>query len=329
MNDSFVEHERLPDGERIVSVPLSAFSEVLDCLETAFPDVRRGFFHSIAQRDPWGDEGERLAVERDGRILSFVQVLSRRMNFDSQSIRFGGIGSVGTRPECQGRGYSSALMKFAAEWMASQGMRGGMLFTKIHPFYEKLGWRTVVQFEPVVPIDRLIRHRPAFGRCRTLQERDLPPVKEIYERQMKRLPGGLERNDAYWQTRSSWMNHRAQVLVNESGGIDAYFWSSQYNPNEATLGISEYGLREDSGELFGDLAGAMVERALELNCTRLRGPFKQHGLLYEWLTQNAPPIDDWQNRYVMWRDLNDSGLYEPIVEAAREGRFLYWPTDAF
>lgn len=319
---------QLPDGAQVRAVEADSFHLALDCLETAFPDVPRGFFHAISLQDPAYRPGFSLAVEKDGRVLSFLQLFDRTMRFNGEAVRFGGVGSVGTRPECRGRGYANALLIHAIEVMQQCGMSGSILFTQIHPFYEKLGWQTIVQTEYKMSVASLKPFNARGRTVRPMRESDQKAIETIYQNRLDLLQNGAERSPGYWAARPSWMNHPCSVVLSENGELDAYFWCSQYNPKEPLLGISEYGYRGGDPAVLSALLGAMAAKARGLNCDEIRGPFRQDAKLFAFIEANGIEAAPWPNDYLMWRDLNQSGLAANIAQAASQGQFLYWPTDA-
>ncbi|MDP8245145.1 MAG: GNAT family N-acetyltransferase [Candidatus Hinthialibacter antarcticus] len=319
----------LPDGVQIRAIEADEFHLVLDCLETAFPDVRRGFFHAITLNDPAYQSAFSLAVEHDGRVLSYLQIFDRTLRLNGEAVRFGGIGSVGTRPDCRGRGYSQALLKRAIEVMQQYEMRGSILFTQIQPFYEKLGWKTVVQTEYEISVKNVSSLGAMRKTVRPMRDSDRQAIEMIYQDRLADLKNGCERSAEFWAARPTWMNHPCFVLPSDDGGVDAYFWCSQYNPKIPLLGISEYGYRKDDPAVLSALLSAMAKKARDMNCEAVRGPFRQDAKLFSFIESNRLKATPWENDYLMWRDLNQSGLEETIQQAAASGHFLFWPTDAF
>ncbi|MBZ0258265.1 hypothetical protein K8I31_19520, partial [bacterium] len=154
-------------------------------------------------------------------------------------------------------------------------------------------------------------------------------IENIYERRLAGLKNGAERSPQLWEKRSTWMNHPCFVLLTDDGGVEAYFWCSQYNPQKPMLGISEFGFCNDDSAVMQSLVSAMAKKARDMNCEVIRGPFRQDDAFFAFLQSNNIKAEPWENDYLMWRDLNGSGLIEKIQNAAKDGRFLFWSTDAF
>ena len=145
----------LNDSAVITPVAPDEYPQLLDILELAFPDTSRSFFYAITTRDPYYKPDFTLAVKKDGEWKACVQIFERVLQFADRKARVGGIGSVATHPDSRGRGYSTALMNHALEVMRGVGMQAGMLFTSIHPFYERLGWQTIRQMEQEMDLHQI------------------------------------------------------------------------------------------------------------------------------------------------------------------------------
>ena len=81
-----------------------------------------------------------------GRIVSITGILKRRVQVGERTLVVGGISGVATHPDHQRRGFASALLRQAAEFMhADLKVAFGFLVCGEHtvPFYGKLGWEVV------------------------------------------------------------------------------------------------------------------------------------------------------------------------------------------
>jgi predicted N-acetyltransferase YhbS len=75
-------------------------------------------------------------------LVSHVQVIPIELAGRDRRVLIGGVSSVMTYPGFRGEGHSSALLRQAADHIATAGMELGMLFCDEHNvgFYERLGW---------------------------------------------------------------------------------------------------------------------------------------------------------------------------------------------
>ena len=131
-----------------------------------------------------------------------MQIFERVLQFADRKARVGGIGSVATHPDSRGRGYSTALMNHALEVMRGVGMQAGMLFTSIHPFYERLGWQTIRQMEQEMDLHQIpVTAAPVA--VRPLQPADFSVLQAIFGALQDRVQGMMLRSEQYWQVRGN------------------------------------------------------------------------------------------------------------------------------
>jgi GNAT superfamily N-acetyltransferase len=106
------------------------------------PDGWRGrdFFARYMNFDPSFREENFWVAERDGRLVSCVQVFPRPLRLGEGVVSLGGIGSVFTHPEHRSGGIASAVLARAEDAMRERGMALGLLFTGRLTFYAQFGW---------------------------------------------------------------------------------------------------------------------------------------------------------------------------------------------
>lgn len=98
----------------------------------------------------WRLKEKRLLVDVDGRTAAQVGLLQHTISVGGREVKVGGIGSVVTALEFQGKGYASQAMRYARNLMCEEwAVDFGFLFCReqLVPFYERLGWQRVL--EPV------------------------------------------------------------------------------------------------------------------------------------------------------------------------------------
>jgi predicted acetyltransferase len=109
-------------------------------------------------------EGDWLVLVHtaEGILASMVEILERTVTVDRRPVRTGGISSVGTLSEYRRRGYSTAALQVAAEFMRDTlGVSFALLVTGDEeiPFYQRLGWQVFagpVSFDQ--PDGRILTH---------------------------------------------------------------------------------------------------------------------------------------------------------------------------
>lgn len=192
----------------------------LDLVDAAFVDEDRALFARYLDADPnLGCEDTWVAVEA-GRIVSSVQIFTRTIRLRGEAVALGGIGSVATHPDREGRGHASALLRRAIDDMSARGAVLSLLFTGRRGFYERLGWVSVPHALLVVRPGGT----PSPAAVRTFAPDDLPRIRALYEAYSGARAGTTVRDAAYWQGQLRFAgNPDERFLVLEQGGtIVAY-----------------------------------------------------------------------------------------------------------
>jgi aminoglycoside 2'-N-acetyltransferase I len=92
--------------------------------------------------DDWAHAlgGTHVLLEADGAILAHAAVVEREIRIGTRQLRTGYVEAVATRPDRQGEGHGTAVMRAVGERIRD-GYELGVLGTGSHHFYERLGWR--------------------------------------------------------------------------------------------------------------------------------------------------------------------------------------------
>ncbi|MGH8058336.1 MAG: GNAT family N-acetyltransferase [Candidatus Entotheonellia bacterium] len=84
-----------------------------------------------------------LVFTPEGEVVSHVGIVVRTGTLDGAAVKIGGVGSVKTHPQAQGRGYASAGLRRAATTLHDDHrVAFSVLVCQEHllPFYNRLGW---------------------------------------------------------------------------------------------------------------------------------------------------------------------------------------------
>lgn len=94
----------------------------------------------------WAEPDWAVMVWEDEELVSNVHIIERVIQVGDKTVRVGGIGNISTKVEWRKRGYASAALKMAQEFLLDP-LRvefGLMTATEaVKPIYEKMGWRMV------------------------------------------------------------------------------------------------------------------------------------------------------------------------------------------
>lgn len=80
----------------------------------------------------------------DGRLVSYVGMLTREATVEGAPVLIGGIGGVKTHPDARRRGYAAAALRAATTFFTDACGVAFILLVCLPPtvpYYERLGWR--------------------------------------------------------------------------------------------------------------------------------------------------------------------------------------------
>jgi len=141
--------DRLRPVMRVVSYPEADLPEALRLQQAALqdqawpsgPTTPPGLRH-----DPALHPVSLLLVDDGGRVLSALDILSKRITHLTRDYAASALSAVVTHPGHRGRGYGSRLVAAARDLMAGRGADLG-IFTcdrSLQHFYEGAGWQHLV-----------------------------------------------------------------------------------------------------------------------------------------------------------------------------------------
>ncbi len=262
--------------------------EVIDLAAAVFVQGCRPRYASQHYEDStYAPHQSRVCVV-DGRVVSQVRVSEREMRIGSAVVRLGGVGLVGTLEEYRRSGYSSAVLRDAAQYMAGEGYDLGLLFTSIQPFYARLGWAPFPQTTFELELGTRAEFESSPWTVREFEPKDLPRVIEIYAEHNAARTGTIVRAPRQWsdgysrQTgmpptlvaeRDGVVGAYANVGLEEHGGlsnVDDRFLSTYY-PN-----VREVGCAPGSEDALAALGRGILERARDAGLQAVTGRLPRH-----------------------------------------------------
>jgi GNAT superfamily N-acetyltransferase len=118
------------------------FQKIIDQLD------HLAFAGEVAEEDPieWADSDWMVLGRVDGVIVTQLGLLKREIRVGTVLVPVGGVGGVATHPARQHRGFSTALLRAAAQFMQTElNVSFGLLVCadESQPFYAHLGWKTI------------------------------------------------------------------------------------------------------------------------------------------------------------------------------------------
>ena len=100
-------------------------------------DAKRGYFSDSFRRN--GDSTPSLVLVADGQIVSHIRIFDSGRQVGDCLIRAAEIGDVCTHPRHRGRGYMTALLNVAAQFLYLRGFEISTVYSGV-PIYQKAGW---------------------------------------------------------------------------------------------------------------------------------------------------------------------------------------------
>ena len=197
---------------------------VYDLLGICFTTPRE-YFVNQTEHDATYRFGQTRIIEIDGRVVSHVRLFHRQMLVRGVALPVGGVGSVATHPDYQRRGFAPALLQDAIERMERAGYALSFLWTALAPFYERLGWRVVLQPIYAAQAEEVARlSTPATVSVRLFTGADLFAVARIYRRATEGSTGSIVRTLRYWRDHMTWVHDDPEgfLLAERRGQVVAY-----------------------------------------------------------------------------------------------------------
>ena len=249
------------------------------------------------------------------------------MRAGGATIGAGGIGSVATHPNAQHRGIATALLEDAIGQMRREGMGVSFLFTGIPGFYERVGYRTVLQ--PEITVTRAAARgivTPSSSQTPVRVRRldiavDLPATLRIYTNATASACGAIVRTRRTWTDALHWLDESNSWIALDDGGRAIAYVRSRCRPFAHQ--ILEAESAPDGRDAFGPLLAAIG--ANPCACESLVASVSAtHPLARLLRTIPGARETTAVEHPMMLRMLSD----EPAVASAFEGQPMYfWNSD--
>lgn len=214
------------------------------------------YFQTSWELDPHRKENRILTLRRpDGTLLSTLTVISRTVLLDGCPVKAGGIATVCTRKDQQGKGLAGHLLREALARMTEQGDAIALLGTAIPDYYRKFGWEPLASrfsawtAEPVSP--------PPGVRLRPLDPEDWDAAAAgLYRAESARARRNgmvLRLQETVW---GGWLAQKGcrWFLTEDAAGPRAYAAGAD---SDGVLELRELGCREDAEGDLSSLISAL------------------------------------------------------------------------
>ncbi|NGM84633.1 GNAT family N-acetyltransferase [Paenibacillus sp. 7124] len=285
---------------------------IFDMLGSVFPEDR-SFFQQRLDYDVSYDPETTWIALADGELAASVQLFPYRIHIGAAELLVGGIGSVAANPAYRGLGAVQAILAEMSLWMRSHGFDLSLLFTGIHPFYEKAGWETVEAPLYVLNAESVLMEDSADSpyTISEFEAGDLDEVMEICERYNRKNANTRVRTREYWEGLLKWTGRVTDNfwVARKGSEIAAYAIGGQ--EKAGNLSLLECAYLDGEGEamkpLLSRIAGAESVK-------RLEATLPEDGVLPETLRQLGS-VEVVNNDETMWKVI---GLPAMLAKLAPE-----------
>ncbi len=248
----------------------SELQEMIDLLCLVFRPAGQERYRQYIRGDSSYRLDQTRVVAAEGRIVSTLRVWDRRMRVGACVVRMGGIGGVGTHPDYRGRGYATALMRDAVDYMEAAGYDVGLLFSEIPcAFYRRLGWASLplagfrVKRRGSIELGDTDWEIEAFD-----EGRDLEQVAALYDAYNAGQSGSIVRPRAHWDTAPARIRGILPTVVARRGHTLGGYLNFHVGGKAATVLEVAYGRDDPTAltALVGHLLRVCEEKGVEEVC---------------------------------------------------------------
>jgi predicted N-acetyltransferase YhbS len=236
------------------------YRDIYALADAAFQSpLERKIIQVTVSEDPRFQPGDLRVVSVDGRVVSMMLLLRRPLRVGRAVVNGAIVAPVATHPEHQGRGYCSAVMRDAIQYMKTQGVDLTILWGTpwLYPHY---GYApAMVRTELVVKPAQQRVDVTAPCDVRPFVETDVEAVTRIYHANTATQTCAEVRSPAGWEWRPSGAAVEREVVTDGAGEVIGY-WS---------LGM-DWGrpCAHEVGVATDDACGVVFNRLLEAAKTK-------------------------------------------------------------
>jgi GNAT superfamily N-acetyltransferase len=288
-----------------------------------------GQWNAAQLRTPWGRRNlHRVALVDDaGTLLSTAKHYRFDITLHGRDGWMWGLGAVFTPSSQRGHGYATVLLERLMDDARRQGALLAGLFSEIgSPFYERLGFRTVLLDEVTVTVVRK-GGAPAML-VRAGEERDLEGLASIHETRRAAAPFALKRDASlihYALSKKRLLAglgppglRQVEFFVAEEGASAVAYLVLSENANGWTL--EEAGDRDPAGARLGAMLQVLMARE----------PSKPTPLIRAWWPRGFPVPP--QLALTDRSDPRDLFMVKALSDTAapmNTAEVFYWHSDHF
>ena len=277
-------------------------------------------YNAYVHGDPSYALGQTRVVVVDGEIVATLRIWDRTIRVGATAVKMGGIGGVGTHPAHRRRGYASAMLRDASDWMRSRGYLTSVLFTEVaSQFYRRHGWASVPMpgfriglkgeaTGPAAGEDAGEWRIEAFDECR-----DLEAAVALYERFNAARSGALVRDRPYWDSEPARIRGILPTVValDARGNLRGYL---NYEIEEGQATVCELAVDETAASATDAMVRHFMRECAARGAGEIVGELPHRHPLVDLLCEYCGgDLELTGNAATMWKAVDPPGLLSALL----------------
>jgi predicted acetyltransferase len=200
------------------------YAEIYDLVDKAFKHskLESTIIRVTTNDDPSFQKGDLRVAKVDGKIASMMMLKRRRLRIGTAIVNGAIVAPVATRPDYQGMGYCSAVMRDAIRFMKSEGFDMTILWGNpwLYPHY---GYSpAMVRTEVVVKPTQAGSPEMKAYEFRPFAAADLEQVTRIYHSNVATRTCAEVRSPTMWEWKPGGSKAKLHTLMNKRGKVIGY-----------------------------------------------------------------------------------------------------------
>ena len=199
------------------------YPEICDLLDKAFKSkLERTIVEVTTSKDTNFEKGDLRVVEADGKIVSMMMLIRKPLRIGTAVVKGAIVAPVATHPDYQRRGYCSAVMRNAVQYMKKQGFDISILHG-IPWLYPRYGYSPVmVETKLVIKPKQTEKMAEVPCETRVFTEKDLEQITRIYHLNTATRTLAEIRTPAMWEWKPGGSEATIEVFTNTENQVIGY-----------------------------------------------------------------------------------------------------------
>jgi len=200
------------------------YVEICDMVSKAFKQSRleNTIIKATTSEDPNFQKGDLRVAKVDGKIVSIMMLIRRPLRIETAIVNGAIVAPVATHPDYQRKGYCSAVMRNAIQYMKTQGFDITILWGNpwLYPHY---GYSpAMVKTEIVIKPKQDDSSEKESYEFRSFTEADLEQITQIYHSNTATRTCAEVRSATMWEWKPGGSEAKLETLIDKKGQVIGY-----------------------------------------------------------------------------------------------------------